>query len=808
MQQILGDIYRFQDTCHVYVLRAGREAFLIDFGAGDVLDHLPALGIERVTDVLLTHHHRDQGQGLTRAIAAGARVWVPHAERDLFAAVDHHWQARELYRSYNVRQDRFSLLDPVPVTGTLRDYELRRFGAQTIEVVPTPGHTTGSISLLAEVDGQRLAFSGDLIAAPGKVWSLAATQWSYGGAEGAAAGIASLLDLRARGVDLLLPSHGDPIAPAGPAIDLLVERLWRLLRERQQNPRLLLLHDHPYVALTPHLLFNRASMANSYVLLSGSGAALFIDYGYDFCTGEAPGADPASRRPWLYTLPALKRDFGVDRVEVVVPTHYHDDHVAGLNLLRRVEGTQVWAADTFAGILEQPWCYDLPCLWYEPIAVDRHLPLGQPVRWHEYELTLYPQPGHTRYAVAIAFEVDGLRALATGDQFRDQGGSHWNYVYGNGFDAGDYIQAAELYRVLAPDLMLPGHHEPLWVPDGYLDRLAERGRVLERLHADLTLAGMAHACDGGCDVRIEPYQAAVRAGEAAHFVASVHCWPAGAADGIVRPVVPPDWAAAPQEIRIALRPGTTATAHFSITPPPGLTARRVRIAADIIAGDRHLGQQAEALVTVLPEFACTAGVSPPPRPPLKGGEISEGGTVIRSSEQALARRLANEYLARAGIALTSDEALALEVADMGLGELAQTGLQLVTYVNTSRVCAKELVLLPGQTCPEHRHPPVNGSPGKEETFRCRWGTLYLYVPGEPAPHPLAHPPAHRRRHYSVWHEIVLAPGEQYTLPPDTLHWFQAGPEGAVVSEFSTHSDDASDIFTDPDIRREPVVSES
>jgi D-lyxose ketol-isomerase len=118
------------------------------------------------------------------------------------------------------------------------------------------------------------------------------------------------------------------------------------------------------------------------------------------------------------------------------------------------------------------------------------------------------------------------------------------------------------------------------------------------------------------------------------------------------------------------------------------------------------------------------------------------------------------------------------------------------------------VLLPGQTCPEHRHPPVNGSPGKEETFRCRWGTLYLYVPGEPAAQPLAHPPTHRRHYYSVWHEIVLAPGEQYTLPPDTLHWFQAGPEGAVVSEFSTHSDDASDIFTDPDIRREPVVSES
>jgi D-lyxose ketol-isomerase len=132
-------------------------------------------------------------------------------------------------------------------------------------------------------------------------------------------------------------------------------------------------------------------------------------------------------------------------------------------------------------------------------------------------------------------------------------------------------------------------------------------------------------------------------------------------------------------------------------------------------------------------------------------------------------------------------------------------LQLVTYVNTNRVCAKELVLLPGQTFPEHRHPPVGGGPGKEETFRCRWGTLYLYVPGEVEPRPLARPPAHRLANFTVWHEIVLHPGDQFTLPPDTLHWFQAGPEGAVVSEFSTHSDDDSDIFTDPDVQRATVV---
>jgi D-lyxose ketol-isomerase len=170
-----------------------------------------------------------------------------------------------------------------------------------------------------------------------------------------------------------------------------------------------------------------------------------------------------------------------------------------------------------------------------------------------------------------------------------------------------------------------------------------------------------------------------------------------------------------------------------------------------------------------------------------------------------ARVRARDYLARAGIVLTPDESEHIEVADFGLGELETTGLELVVYINTERVCAKELALFPRQTCPEHRHPPIGDTPGKEETFRCRWGRVYLYVEGATTHNPAARLPAGREHTYTVWHEIVLLPGQQYTIPPDTLHWFQAGDEGAVVSEFSTRSRDEFDIFTDADIRRATIV---
>jgi D-lyxose ketol-isomerase len=146
-----------------------------------------------------------------------------------------------------------------------------------------------------------------------------------------------------------------------------------------------------------------------------------------------------------------------------------------------------------------------------------------------------------------------------------------------------------------------------------------------------------------------------------------------------------------------------------------------------------------------------------------------------------ARDRAAAMLAAAGIILTPQERADIEIADFGLGRLDEIGLQVVVYVNTERVCAKELVLFPGQTCPEHRHPPVAGEPGKEETFRCRAGSVLLWVDGHG--------------------EITLEPGEQFTIPPDTLHWFRAGDGGAIVSEFSTRSRDETDVFTDPRIVR-------
>ena len=604
LEPLVEDVYVFRDSCNVHVLVRDTTAVLVDFGSGDVLDHLAAIGVTEVAAVLLTHHHRDQGHGLPRAVAAGIPIWVPPTERDLFDRVDEHWQQRVLYNYYDLRQDRFCMLEPVPVAGTVPEYRTREFGGIPIMTLPTPGHTLGSVSYLVDVGGRRLAFTGDLIHGPGQVWSLAATQWTYTLVEGTQASVLSLHELAEHAPDVVLPAHGDRIDDPPAAFDLLEARLLAYANSRRDSPLdLRAQRAEPFEVISPHLLRNRTSFGTTYVLLSDTGNALFLDFGYDMIVALPVGDDRSSRRPLLSSLPALRRDFGVQRVDVAIPTHYHDDHVAGLNLLRDVEGTQVWAAAEVAQILADPARYDLPCLWYDPIPTDRVLDTGVPVRWNEYELTLHPLPGHTRYAVAIEVEVDGQRVLATGDQQNTQ----WepgqraevlNLQYKNRFRIDDFVASAALYRELRPDLIISGHWAPRRVDDAYLDHLAEKADELARLHRELLPLDEVDLDAEGVGAWVRPYQGETAPGRPLHLEVEARNPHHGAEEVVVRMVVPAGWTCEPPSRTATAGPTEHVTFGFTVTPPATGTVRRARVAADLTVGERRFGPHAEALVSV------------------------------------------------------------------------------------------------------------------------------------------------------------------------------------------------------------------
>ena len=71
-----------------------------------------------------------------------------------------------------------------------------------------------------------------------------------------------------------------------------------------------------------------------------------------------------------------------------------------------------------------------------------------------------------------------------------------------------------------------------------------------------------------------------------------------------------------------------------------------------------------------------------------------------------ARRRAVEMYTEAGVLARPDEVEGIEVVDLGLGELEETGLQIMTLVSTGEIGVKVLALFPQQVFAQHKHPPL------------------------------------------------------------------------------------------------------
>lgn len=178
--------------------------------------------------------------------------------------------------------------------------------------------------------------------------------------------------------------------------------------------------------------------------------------------------------------------------------------------------------------------------------------------------------------------------------------------------------------------------------------------------------------------------------------------------------------------------------------------------------------------------------------------------MINENEHEELKRRSGKLIQGTGLVLTPAELDRIEVADFGLGHPSREGAQILTLLQSERITVKLVVLITGQTLPEHWHPPVGTDPGKEETIRVLRGRLRLYVDGPDSIRPGVIPEG-KESVYTCRQEHLLEPGQQHTLESDEKHWFQAGSEPVVFFSFSTVARDALDRFTDPAVKRFPPI---
>src|SRR5512140_1493727 len=123
---------------------------------------------------------------------------------------------------------------PVAVARKVRDGDRIEWGGFPIQVLGTPGYTRGSVSYLVETGGKRIACTGDLIYAGGKIFDLyslqdAIPELKVRGYHGYAARIAqmigSLRRVAAWKPNIIVPARGPLIENPAEAIATLIERL-------------------------------------------------------------------------------------------------------------------------------------------------------------------------------------------------------------------------------------------------------------------------------------------------------------------------------------------------------------------------------------------------------------------------------------------------------------------------------------------------------------------------------------------------------------------------------------------------------
>lgn len=598
-QQLSEHLYLFGDTCNVYAIVHEGEAVLIDLGSGAVLDHLGEIGAGCVAAILHTHHHRDQCQGDHRAAAAGIPIWVPENERRLFEQAELFWASKQLFDMYNVRNTYFSLTRDVPVAGSLQDFATWSWGPYAFTVLPAAGHTLGSLALLVTIDGVQVAFTGDLLYAAGKVHTMYDMQYNYGAVDGVEAAIMSLGNLARRRAQLLCPSHGDPMHDADSAIRQTRDNLASFFR--LMSGGVLPVDEIDFVPVLPHVLAATYACSYFYVITSDSGKALLVDFGAPnyalFSPAQRHFEDGEQVRFMEHSLERLRTQYGVNKIEAVLPSHYHDDHVNGIPYLQRELGVECWAYENMREILENPRGELIGCVMPTPIRVQRTFRDGERLRWEGLEFTIHYAPGHADYHMGMFGMIDGHSVAFSGDNIFPLNGCTPDLIYRNHMHKTSHQQTARLYLEYMPEILCAGHDLQREVKPSVYQAFATKSLQMTQLFERL-LPGEANLGLEPSWTQIYPYQSLACPGDNLDLEIRMTNFLPRRVEAQVRLVLPEGWSCDPDVVKLAISAGERSAARVHVHIPADYQFRypRLAIAADAVFDGRHVGQICEATV--------------------------------------------------------------------------------------------------------------------------------------------------------------------------------------------------------------------
>jgi metallo-beta-lactamase class B len=116
---------------------------------------------------------------------------------------------------------------------------------------------------------------------------------------------------------------------------------------------------------------------------------------------------------FAFSVPVIKAGtqklgFRFEDIKILLVTHAHSDHAAGLADVRRLTGAKMWALDHEKELLETGGKTDFlfgSDGWFKPVKVDHVFQDGDKIELGGMVITAHWTPGHTKGSTSYSMEV-------------------------------------------------------------------------------------------------------------------------------------------------------------------------------------------------------------------------------------------------------------------------------------------------------------------------------------------------------------------------------------------------------------------
>ena len=428
--------------------------------------------------VLFTHFRRDVIWAGEKLLNSGTKGIAPAGEKAYFLSADSiiNRLPETRYHDYYCQTTKI----------TDRPFKIDRFvsGGDVIEwegidlkVLSSPGYTRNAVSYIADIDGKKVAFTGDLIYGEGQLIDIYSLQDSFkaiGGYHGYATRLGDLISslqfIKAERPDIIIPSRGPVIYDPSSVIDELTERIRRIYSNYLSISAYRWYFPERMGDLTEHVLGagRKAEpmqyseiirydppewyrhVSNSNLVIADDSSAFLIDCG----TKEA-----------FNGIMDLVKEGRIKSVDGIFITHYHDDHTDLINDASDKFNCPVYATEELRDILLNPGTYRMPCLTTHPVKNLTIKTDGEKMVWKDFVLSFYFFPGQTIYHDAVLFSKNGGESVFfIGDSFTPSGIDDYCLLNRNLLHEGEgYSYCLDILKKVPSGTLLANQHvEPLF----------------------------------------------------------------------------------------------------------------------------------------------------------------------------------------------------------------------------------------------------------------------------------------------------------------------------------------------------------